>query len=149
MSGFSLVLTTNKWRGGRGNDGKLYVSTRYNSATRNGAFIEMNKSQRRVFTLLAAKPDHIFSRDDIIDILYGDDIDGGPDNIVNAIQLFLCDLEFHAIALGLKLNRHRQRGASLSARTKEAVALPNKGPGSSPSCSGATASTIPQQAAIH
>jgi hypothetical protein len=148
MSGFSLVLTTNKCRSSNGNDGKLYVSTRYNSAHRNGAFVSMNNSQRRVFTLLAAKPDHIISRDDIIDVLYGDDIDGGPDNIGNALQLFLCDLSFHAIALGLKLNRHNNRGASLSARTKEAVAFPNHGTGSSPSCSGATASTIPQQAAI-
>ena len=146
MSGFSLVLTTAKVRGV--NDGKLYVSTRYNLAARNGVALEMNKSQRRVFTLLAAKPDHIISRDDIIEVLYGDDAEGGPENVGNAVQSFLTDIEFYAVALGLRLNRNKTRGASLSARTKEAVAFPNDGTGSSPSCSGATASTIPQQAAI-
>ena len=149
MSGFSLVLTRSVSRGDSRTT-RLYVSTRANVAWRRGVAVKMNKLQRRLLALLAAKPGCLVTREQMIDVLWGDDPKGGPDSAEHALTEFLSDIEFRAIALGLRLQRIYGRGALLEACdiTKEAVAFPNDGTGSSPSCSGVTASTIPQQAAI-
>lgn len=86
---FSLVLTTRPLRDARplgsyGRDGKLYVSVKDNVAWRNGAFIKMQPSQRRVFCALAAVRRYV-SHNDLFEVLYGGREDGGPECSVNAV----------------------------------------------------------------
>lgn len=108
---FSLVLTTGHGRSRQ--DGKLYVSTRTLSVTRNGVRLRLPATTRRFLTALAARPGAIVSLKELVEAMYGERADGGPDDIQHMLSVIAHESTLVCVALRLRLRTHRGRGWSI------------------------------------
>jgi DNA-binding response OmpR family regulator len=61
----------NSWR-----DGDLTVDFDRNLILKNGAAVSLTPSERKIFSALIKYPGKVFTREELIDLVYGDDFDG-------------------------------------------------------------------------
>jgi DNA-binding response OmpR family regulator len=67
----------------------IFMSTQTRCVITGGDFVMLTEAEFAIFFMLAARVGTIVSRGDLIDMLYGDDPEGGPDCAFQLISKFI------------------------------------------------------------
>lgn len=95
------------------NDNDLHISTSTQWVRRGSASFRASFKQRQLLVLLAANLGRIVTMPEIVDALYGDDPNGGPDDIGRTIGVMVDALRIAGPGLGFKITNEHSRGYRL------------------------------------
>ncbi|MFT4098798.1 MAG: helix-turn-helix domain-containing protein [Rhodoblastus sp.] len=101
--------------------GALYVSISEGIVWRDCAWASVDGVARRLLIALGARAGAVLHREELIDLIWGDDPSGGPDVADRSLWSAIYRLRFACVALGLVLSTHGGRGFSLRALQREVV----------------------------
>lgn len=79
----------------------LVVATRDRYVVRNNQHLKMEAASRKVLIALTANAGSWISKQDLVDVCYGDDPHGGPDLAENRISQAIIDCRMAGAALGI------------------------------------------------
>lgn len=122
-NGIEVVLLANNYVQSRSlaKAGTLVVSMTTPWVARNGVKIKCDPLTRRFFIALAARSPAIISNDEMIDLLWGDDAEGGPDCAPATIKNVAQRARHIAAALGVVVQTVNWRGYYLRAVNADAL----------------------------
>lgn len=116
-----VVLVRSFYPGRKGKLGVLYACTTNGWMWRSGRAARLGPSGRRVLLAIAANSPGIVSKNDLIEILWGDDPNGGPDAAEGALGIVIQECKDAAAALGIVFENHPSRGYSARLVSSEAM----------------------------
>jgi DNA-binding winged helix-turn-helix (wHTH) protein len=108
----SLVRTASLGRQSSANQDRLFVGIDAARIARAGCVVSVPPQIRAVILALAARPNAIVSADELIDLVFGDRPDGGPDDASKALKVLLHHARDAFCALGYRLETSGHRGYS-------------------------------------
>lgn len=120
-----IILTTTETSLARfslSHPGAVVVSVVCSRVARDGVEVVADAFARRLLVILAARSPGVVSKAEIIDILWGDDPDGGPDNPDSRLSNLAQRVKFLGAALGVVVRTVHGRGYYLRAVKPDAVA---------------------------
>jgi hypothetical protein len=108
----SLVTTASLGRQSSADQNRLFVGINCSRLARAGCVVSVPPQIRTVILALAARPEAIVSSDELIDLVFGDRPDGGPDDASRALKVLLHRARNALCALGYRLEKSGHRGYS-------------------------------------
>lgn len=84
------------------------------NVSRNGATVRLPALERRLFLILAVRQNHIVSKAEIVEMLYGDDVNGGPEWALKVVEVMIVGLRDAGAALGFRIDNRHARGVVMT-----------------------------------
>lgn len=88
-----------------GND-DVWVAAGRPWVARGGIVLVMSPKVRAVMVALLACPQRAWSGRELVEVLYGEDKDGGPENAENALSKYIYNVRSLALAAGIVIEQH-------------------------------------------
>lgn len=110
----SICLIQRDPRRHRRHDDRLYIYPAARALGRGSVLRFLGRNPLRLIAVLLTHPGAIVAQDDLIQALWGDDPDGGPDIASYAINSTIFQLRKITPDLGVCIERQKTRGVSAS-----------------------------------
>lgn len=88
----------------------LFISVEPSRAARNGMVVETRASAVRLLLWLCCANERIVSVDELVDLIYGGAVDGGPEGANGIVRLTIIDAKLIGAALGILVAASGGRG---------------------------------------
>ena len=108
----SLVRTASLGRRSSADQDRLFVGLDATHLARAGCVVSVTPQIRAIVLALSARPNAIVSIDELVDLVFGERPDGGPEGANQTIRVLLHHARSAFSALGYRFERNGHRGYS-------------------------------------